>query len=622
VWVDALFRLAEEANRSATPATLLDHLAGVTRQLTNFDFCAVLLAEHDTSQLVIEGFSGLNEDYVRRVNAESPLRLGRTAGAAESPSSRAFGTGMTIWVDDIQADPAFTPWAGPAHEQGYRTMVSTPLHIGDQLSGTLNCYSRAPVPRDEHTVRIVQALANYAGAALQTAHLRTSNLARLRELEAAHHALQERQRELEQAETIHHGLTEVALSSLGVPALAGALSVALDGGRVIIQDHNGELLAAAPDAIDPLRVPDPPAGQHDFASRWNIAREQPTDAGPIRTASDGPLPASPVAPADGLFTAPVLLDGTVVARIWIEEQPRLADLHRRALEHAATVCALLLLQERTAREVEARLRMDLIADLVSDDPVRVGDGVQRARRAGFATTVAHRVVVVRPRVEPPSGHPSELELIHRHLGVQRPDVLAARYRGDLVLLWPDPADAQSDQGPGRTLERLVKPGELVAVVGQRCLAAADYREAYRVSRGAAGLAARSSSAVIMLESLGIYQLLLQLDDSDAIARFARATIGPLQEADEARRSHLVETLRTYLDNSCRTEPTARALFIHPNTVNLRLRRIEQILSVEFTKPDDLLRLSAALMAHDVQQVSERPDGPRRQRHAQGALRLP
>jgi sugar diacid utilization regulator len=571
---------------------------------------------------MIEGFSGLSADYVRQVNAENPLWLGRTADVTDSPSSRAFSTGMTVWVDDIQDDPAFTPWAGPAHEQGYHTMVSTPLHIGDQLSGTLNCYSRVLVPRDEHTVRIVQALANYAGAALQTARLRTSNLARLSDLETAHRILQERQRELEQAEMIHRGLTEVALSSLGVPALAGALSVALGGGRVLIQDHNGEVLAAAPEAIDPLPVPDLPADQSDFASRPNSAKNQSREAGPIPMASDGLIPASSVAAADGLFTAPVLLDGNVVARIWIEQQPRGGDLHRRALEHAATVCALLLLQERTAREVEARLRMDLIADLVSDDPARVGDGVQRARRAGFAISTAHRVVVIRSRVAPSSSHPSELELIHRHLAVQRPDVLAARYRGDLVLLWPDPAGADPDQEPSRVLERLVKPGEFVAVVGQLCLAAADYREAYRVARGAAGLMARSTKPVITLESLGIYQLLLQLDDSDTIGRFAQATIGPLQEADEAKGSHLVQTLRTYLDNSCQTGPTARTLFIHPNTVNLRLRRIEQILGVEFTKPDDLLRLSAALMAHDVQQVSERPDGPHRRLPVQGTLRLP
>ena len=37
-----------------------------------------------------------------------------------------------------------------------------------------------------------------------------------------------------------------------------------------------------------------------------------------------------------------------------------------------------------------------------------------------------------------------------------------------------------------------------------------------------------------------------------------------------------ETLIAYLDNSGSVEATARALFVHPNTVRYRLRRIAEV----------------------------------------------
>ncbi|MCW3157402.1 helix-turn-helix domain-containing protein [Micropruina sp. KQZ13P-5] len=61
-------------------------------------------------------------------------------------------------------------------------------------------------------------------------------------------------------------------------------------------------------------------------------------------------------------------------------------------------------------------------------------------------------------------------------------------------------------------------------------------------------------------------------DGHARRMLAREIYTPLRDAG----SDLLESLVAYLDNSGSVEATARALFVHPNTVRYRLRRIAEV----------------------------------------------
>jgi DNA-binding PucR family transcriptional regulator len=45
--------------------------------------------------------------------------------------------------------------------------------------------------------------------------------------------------------------------------------------------------------------------------------------------------------------------------------------------------------------------------------------------------------------------------------------------------------------------------------------------------------------------------------------------------------------------------TAAELYVHPNTVGLRLKRVEELAGLSMQQPEALLRLKVALMAEDV-----------------------
>jgi sugar diacid utilization regulator len=303
-------------------------------------------------------------------------------------------------------------------------------------------------------------------------------------------------------------------------------------------------------------------------------------------------------------TAPVLLGDEVVARLWLRGRlAELSPLDRRAVEHAAVVCALEMLRRRTAMDVEWQLRGDVLADLIAGEaPATVG---ARAAALGHDLARPHTVLVVGADGEPAPG------TVRRLLGAAQATAdraesrpLVTSWGEHAVLLWPGrtrglDAAAAADE-VRRSARRTLDGATATVVVGQSCTELRDYPSAVRTARGALELARlRGADRTVTLPDLGVYGLLLQLDDPRELVRFADRTLAPLREYDARKDFSLVETLRTYLDEGMSTSRTAAALYLHPNTVGLRLKRIEELTGVSLSQPEDLLQLKAALMAEDV-----------------------
>jgi hypothetical protein len=92
---------------------------------------------------------------------------------------------------------------------------------------------------------------------------------------------------------------------------------------------------------------------------------------------------------------------------------------------------------------------------------------------------------------------------------------------------------------------------------------------------------------------------------------ARATLvhriyRPLQ----AHSTELLTTLWSYLDNGRSLEATARELFVHPNTVRYRLKRVSDVIGWDATGAREALILQAALI---IGSMSDHEQQPRRRR---------
>ncbi|GAA1611484.1 PucR family transcriptional regulator [Leucobacter chromiireducens] len=91
---------------------------------------------------------------------------------------------------------------------------------------------------------------------------------------------------------------------------------------------------------------------------------------------------------------------------------------------------------------------------------------------------------------------------------------------------------------------------------------------------------------------------------DGLAR--RTLIEQIYEPLAAHSGELLETLWCYLDNGRSLEATARELFVHPNTVRYRLKKVSDVIGWNATGAREALILQSALIAGSIAQHGRRP----------------
>ncbi|MEU5642618.1 helix-turn-helix domain-containing protein [Streptomyces milbemycinicus] len=592
-WLEAVQALSAAVSAGRGLYEVLGLVADTARSLLGFDFCGVLIPDSSGQNLVIEGWSGLSAEYVARVNSDRPVRL-HGDDVHHAPSSQAFRSGLPVAVRDIDREPQFTPWGGVAKEQGYRSMLSVPLVAGGDVVGTLNSYHSAVHDFTDHEVERLTLLANHAAIALTSARM-------VEELQQLNVSLRRQRDLLTKSERIHQRLLEVALRAGGLDGIVQALAD-LVSRPVLVEDAGGAVLARTgslselpgSDVRAALPLDGDPSGAHTLGT--GIVREE-----------------------GGYVAATVRLAGEVVARVWL---PRGAEgfslLDERALEHASIVISLELFRLRTGTEVEHRLRGELLADILSGAAVESPPVAERARRLGHDLSQPHIAVVGQLDVATESRrsltYQRALALVSELAAAYTPRPLVAMHQGAVVALWPlDSVRTLSRAAPVGEKQRMDAvassirramvsvpdaAGATVAVSGAE---RRTFVQAYRTARGALNVALRTgrSDTVVTPDDLGVAGLLLQLGDARQLVAFADRTLAAVRQHDLLRGTHLLQTLRVYLDSELSRTEAAHRLSVHPNTVSQRLRRIETVADLDLAAPATLVEVSAALLLLDV-----------------------
>jgi sugar diacid utilization regulator/GAF domain-containing protein len=561
-WLEAIATIATALNRPVSLPEVLDLVSETAARLLGYDFCAVLLVDEDNDSLVITGTYGLSPSYIQQVNADHPVMLDPD-DELQAPSSKAFLSGTSVQVADILADTTFLPWGGVARQQGYRSLISVPVVSSGVPVGTLNCYRRVPHEFGADERDLLSLLADQAGVAIETTGLRAQAASTIAELRTANAALAEQHELLRRGEAVHEQFTQVALRGGGVAGVAEALAEVLGTSVTVTEEPSAVELAVV------KRHGDPPVPRDEEA-----------------------------------HSMPVMLGNDTVARIWVARSvPHLPAIDVRALEHAATVCALEVLRARTALEVEWRLSGEVVTDLLTGNPEGLVTAAERAGRLGLDLTKPHAVIVVNGGMRR-AGSARVLSVARSLVPTARPRALVGAIADDVVLLLParDQSVALDRAGELQRQLRRIGVGEDTGVaVSVLCTALTDYPAAYRRARGAATIARLrgQNDTVASFESMGVQGLLLQLEDVSELRRFAAETLAPIRAYDATRGTALEETLRAYVAHDLNTAATAAALFVHPNTVGLRIRKVEQLLGMSTTHVRSLTELQIALSADEV-----------------------
>lgn len=237
-----------------------------------------------------------------------------------------------------------------------------------------------------------------------------------------------------------------------------------------------------------------------------------------------------------------------------------------------------------ARAAEQRGAWDARLEALVVDAILRGDaddGMQsRAAALGWGATAKVAVVAgTPPAATGPAGDPAfVLDHIHRTAARHGLQVLAAIQAGRLIVLIGDTADALDDakalrecfgDGPivvGPTVPHLFAAGRSARAAISGHTGAAAWPDAPRPARSDDLLAERAL-----------------IGDLPARNALRSRIVGPLTQISGG---DLMRTATAYLETGRSIEATARALFVHANTVRYRLARIAELTGYDLSDPHD------------------------------------
>ena len=89
---------------------------------------------------------------------------------------------------------------------------------------------------------------------------------------------------------------------------------------------------------------------------------------------------------------------------------------------------------------------------------------------------------------------------------------------------------------------------------------------------------------------------LENQTPERLEYFVQSTLGPLLVRDRERNDHLVASLHAYLEADRNVARAAAGLYVHPNTLRNKLRRVEELLGVDLEETNTLVDLALGFQA--------------------------
>jgi len=105
---------------------------------------------------------------------------------------------------------------------------------------------------------------------------------------------------------------------------------------------------------------------------------------------------------------------------------------------------------------------------------------------------------------------------------------------------------------------------------------------------------RLKNCTVNFEDIGIYKLLSLVGDKKELKKYYTETMGKLEEYDRQKGTNFKEVLRLYINSNRSEKKVAEALYMHRNTVNYKLAKIQKILECDLSQVDVFVKIYLAM----------------------------
>ena len=289
----------------------------------------------------------------------------------------------------------------------------------------------------------------------------------------------------------------------------------------------------------------------------------------------------------------------------VKDDGPLSDFDRLALRQAATIVALELLRERVAGDTERRLAGDVLAGLLAGE--LTGTDLQRRLEPfGLAGTVS-ALALTKPRDTPINRHGkdaavAEAALVAALRAEATPALVATN--GQVVALIPGMEEEELFALAQRVAERVTDelPEEDVRVGVGRAVAGGEARRSYHEARctlEALTLGLGGDAKIATYRDLGCFQLLLSLQDDEALKLFCDSILGPIEQSEGYYGGELMRSLEAFIEENGQWERAAKRLFCHRHTLRYRIRRVEELTGRDLASARDRIEFWLAIRGREL-----------------------
>jgi GAF domain-containing protein len=528
-------------------------------------------------------FIYLVADHQLRLRAASPVYrhlVGRLAFSVdEGLAGWSVRNRTAAFIHDNAKDDPRTNYVPELEEERFQSMVAVPIpsRAGEAI-GAVVLHTVAPRVFDEGILNVLERAASLVAGAIENAQLYEDARLRVAALTRLSSLAQEVAAVVRRADLYR-------VATAGVRTL-----LPCDVCRLYEFDAEGQLRLVAADPPSSRSASAVEAGASVLLDLLDSASGHPAagqDALMEALELDEPPGAAMAVP---LMAGAELLGALVAAagEPWLEHG---TEMLRAAAHQVAVSLQRASLIERLTEENVVR---DLFDALVAGD-LDVAAG--RARAANFDLERSHLAIDVRARVgATPSAWAKRAERIEDALRRAIPGTVCDIGPDRLRALLPVPGEKPATIAPTtRTLDAFAIEYDVVMGASDPRRGAGAARRSLRDAADSSRIAQALHNAPIVLpyRETGAYRYLIGLIDEGGPEDHLQEAVGQIIAYDRQRRSQLLTTLETYLEQGRAPAPTARALMIHVNTLRQRLERIEKLAGLVLSE-EDLVAVQLAI----------------------------
>jgi PucR family transcriptional regulator, purine catabolism regulatory protein len=401
---------------------------------------------------------------------------------------------------------------------------------------------------------------------------------------------------IEQRDRIHYRLSQLSADGKDLQEITKKMQE-VSGSGIVVQDKYLSILANYPPPILSDiwgEILNSISTQKNLPESL-INREQ---AGQQRSLHAQMLPGN-----ISRLISPIIVRGVVRGYFSIiNATDKLDEIDRIVAEEGAYISAIEMSKAKSVRETEKKLSGDLLTALLNEE-LDPREAALWADEMGIDLSSAHAAIQFCWDSENPPSRRRLESLINGEIARLNEKIVLSPMASNIVCFIQLPENrALPNEAIAFAQEIFIKGLEEYPDANIRCGIGSlvNSLDKWQISFTEASKALEMAKRLkeikpLYYNDLSIYRLLILIENLPELQNLYNENLGKL--ISQKDNLEIIPTLNAYFENNQNLSSTAKALFIHRNTLLHRLKRIGNISGIDFDNADTKLGLQIALKVH-------------------------